>query len=92
MIRVIVLYPEEPDPGRYPEHVELARREAPEATIRHGRVLGAAAGEPRYRYYFEYEFADRDAWKRAQQGLMAAAEDAREMGLAPEAYFVELDA
>ena len=92
MIRVFVLYAEAPDPERYEQHVELNRREVPGATIRHGRVLGSASGESDVAYYFEYEFADRDAWKRAQQGLMAGAQDAQAMGLAPEAYFVELDA
>jgi len=40
MIRVFVLYEQAPDPERYAEHVELNRRETPEATIRHGRILG----------------------------------------------------
>ena len=50
MIRVVVLYEQEPDPERYAEHVELNRRETPEATIRHGRILGSPTGEPGYRY------------------------------------------
>ena len=91
MIRVFVLYEQAPDPERYAEHVELNRREAPEATIRHGRILGAPTGEPEYRYYFEYEFADRDAWKRSQQGLLNAAEDAQSLGIPFKVFFAEVD-
>ena len=90
MIRVFVLYDQEPDPDRYAQHVELSRREVPEATIRHGRILGSPQGEPEYRYYFEYEFADRDAWKRSQEGLMRAAEDAQALGIGFKVFFAEL--
>ena len=91
MIRVIVLYREAPDPERYAEHVELSRREAPGATIRHGRVLGTPQGESDLAYYFEYEFPDRDAWKSAQEGLMAGAQDAQEMGVDFRVYFAEIE-
>jgi len=91
MIRVFVLYPEQPPQERYAEHVELSRREVPESTVRHGRILGAPQGESKYAYYFEYEFADRDAWKRGQDGLMKAAEDAQAIGTPFEVYFAEID-
>jgi hypothetical protein len=91
MIRVFVLYEQEPEPERYAQHVELSRREAPEAMIRHGRILGSPQGEPQYRYYFEFEFADRDAWKRSQPGLVKSAEDAQELGVRFEAFFAEVD-
>ena len=90
MIRVFVLYPEPPDEERYPDHVELSRREVPEATIRHGRILGSPQGEPKYAYYFEYEFADRDAWKRSFDGLNRAAEDAQSLGKPFEVFFAEV--
>lgn len=64
MIRVFVVYEGEPDAERYEEHAELCRR-VPGATFRHGRVFGAPMGEPRYRYYAEFEFADKDAFKAA---------------------------
>ena len=44
MIRVFVLYSEQPDPGRYEQHVELARQQVPGAQIRHGPVLGGMLG------------------------------------------------
>jgi hypothetical protein len=90
MIRVFVLYEQAPEPERYEEHVELNRREVPEATIRHGRILGSPQGEPEYRHYFEYEFADRDAWKRSQDGLVRAAEDAQQLGVPFRVFFAEI--
>lgn len=91
MIRVFVLYGEEPEAGRYAEHVELSRREVPEASIRHGRILGSASGEAGYRHYFEFEFADRDAWKRSREGLERSAADAETLGIPFEVYFAEVE-
>ena len=91
MIRVFVLYREAPDPERYAEHVELSRREAPGATIRHGRILGSPSGKADYAHYFEYEFPDRDAWRSAQDGLVRAAEDAGGLGVPFDVYFAEIE-
>jgi hypothetical protein len=90
MVRVFVLYSEAPPPERYAEHVELSRREVPEATIRHGRIFGSPTGEPEYAYYFEFEFADREAFKAANQGLMKSAADAQEIGVPFKVFFAEL--
>ena len=57
MIRAFVVYEGEPDPARYEEHAELCRR-VPGGTFRHGAVFGAPLGEPRFRYYAEWEFPD----------------------------------
>jgi hypothetical protein len=92
VIRVFVVYSEPPDPERYAEHVALSRREVPSAAIRHGRVLGSASGDSDLAYYLEYEFPDRETWKQAQDGLMRAAEDARELGAPFRVYFAELSA
>ena len=91
MIRVIVLYPEAPDPERYDQHVELNRREVPTAAIRHGRILGTPQGDSDLAYYFEYEFPDRDTWKAAQDGLMRAAEDAQGLWVPCRVYFAEIE-
>ena len=64
MIRVFIVYEQEPDPERYEQHAELCRA-VEGGTFRHGKVFGAPMGEPRYRYYAEWEFADRDAFKAA---------------------------
>ena len=50
MVRVFVLYEQEPDPERYEEHAALCRR-VESSTFRHGKVFGSPMGEPRYRYY-----------------------------------------
>ena len=91
MIRVFVLYAQAPEPERYAQHVELSRREVPTATIRHGRVLGTPTGESDVAHYFEFEFPDRETWRAAQDGLMASARDAQEMGLPFRVYFAEVD-
>ncbi len=90
MIRVFVLYSEQPDPERYEQHVKLARQQVPGVETRHGRVLGGMP-DPDAAYYFEYEFPDRDAWKQAQDGLMAAAEDAKGLGVLFRVYFAEIE-
>ncbi len=91
MIRVFVLYPQAPDPGKYDGHVELSRREVPGATIRHGRILGSPTGKADAEYYFEYEFTDKDAWKAAQEGLIKTAEDAQGLGIPFKVYFAEIE-
>ena len=64
MIRAFVLYESEPDAAEYERHVELCER-VPGATFRHGKVFGSPTGEPKYAYYAEFEFPDRDAFKAA---------------------------
>jgi hypothetical protein len=91
MVRVFVLYPQAPDPERYEQHVELSRREVPGATIRHGRIFGSPEGAPEFAYYFEYEFADREALRAAGEGLAKGAEDARELGLPFKVFFAEVE-
>jgi hypothetical protein len=91
LVRVFVLYREEPPAERYAEHVELSRREVPEATIRHGRIFGSPSGEPKYKHYFEFEFADREAMKRSQAGLVKSAEDAQEVGVPFEVFFADVE-
>ena len=81
MVRAIVLYDEEPEAERYERHAELCRK-VPDATFRHGRVFGAPMGEPKYRYYAEWEWADRESFKAAARSeeFMATGKDAMEMG------------
>jgi hypothetical protein len=91
MVRVLVLYSEAPPAERYAEHVELSRREVPQATIRHGRIFGSPAGEPEYAYYFEFEFSDGDEFKAANEGLAKSAADAREIGVPFKVFFAEVE-
>jgi hypothetical protein len=91
MIRVFVLYETEPDDERFARHAELCRK-VPNATFRHGRVFGAPVGEPRYRYYAEWEFPDRDAFNAAArtEEFRATGTDAMEMGIPFHVHFAEV--
>ena len=94
MIRVFVLYEQEPEPDRYQDHAALCRK-VPGGMFRHGRVFGAPMGhEPPYKYYAEWEFQDKDAIKAATQSeeFMATGKDAREMGIPVKVMFADVDA
>jgi hypothetical protein len=92
MVRVFVVYESEPDPERYEQHVELCRK-VPGSTFRHGRIFGAPTGEPQYRYYAEWEFADMDAFKKAGRTdeFMATGKDGMAMGIPFHVHFAEVD-
>ena len=92
MVRAFVLYSEEPEPERYQRHVELCRL-VEGAVFRHGRIFGAPGGEPRYRYYAEWEFPDAEAFKAAARTpeFASTGKDAAEMGGRFEVMFAELD-
>ena len=91
MIRALVLYDEEPDRQRYAEHVELCLR-VPGATFRHGRVFAAPMGEPKHRYYAEFEWPDMDAFKAAARSpeFAETGKDAMAMGKSFTVQFAEL--
>ena len=92
MVRAFVLYESEPDSARYEQHAELCRK-VPGSTFRHGRVFGAPMGEPKFKYYAEWEFADMDAFKAAARTdeFMATGKDAMEMGVPFHVHFAEVD-
>ena len=91
MIRAFVVYEAEPDAARYEQHAELCRR-VPGGTFRHGRVFGAPMGEPRFRYYAEWEFADMDAFKTAARTpeFMETGKDAMAMGVPFHVHFADV--
>lgn len=91
MIRAVVLYDGEPDADRYAEHVELCRK-VPAAAFRHGRVFGAPLGEPKHKYFAEFEWPDLDAFKAAARGpeFAETGRDALAMGVPFSVEFVEL--
>jgi len=92
MVRAIVLYDEAPEPERYEQHVALCQK-VPGGTFRHGRVFGAPVGDPKYRYYAEWEFPDMDAFKIAARSdeFMATGKDAMEMGGRFTVMFADVD-
>ena len=91
MVRVFIVYESEPDADRYEEHADLCRR-VPGGTFRHGRVFGAPMGEPRYRYYAEWEFADRDSFKAAARTpeFAETGKDAAAMGIRFHVHFADV--
>jgi hypothetical protein len=82
VVRVFVLYDEEPDSQAYAEHAEVCRR-VPGGTFRHGKVFGGPIGDPPHRYYAEWEFPDMDAFRSATSSdeFTATGRDARDRGL-----------
>ena len=91
MVKVFVLYEQEPSAERFEEHAELCRN-VEGGAFRHGRVFGAPVGEPRFKYYAEWEFPDMDAFKSAArtQEFMATGKDAMEMGVPFHVHFAEV--
>jgi hypothetical protein len=91
MVRVFVLYEHEPDPERFEDHAELCRRVSG-GTFRHGRVFGAPVGEPRFKYYAEWEFSDMDAFRNAArtEEFAATGRDALAMGVPFHVQFAEV--
>jgi hypothetical protein len=90
MVRAFVLYEQEPDAARYERHAELCRKVQGE--FRHGKVFGAPMGEPTFRYYAEWEFPDRDAFKAAARTpeFAATGKDAMDMGVPFQVHFAEV--
>ncbi len=91
MIRAFVVYEIEPDDERYQEHADLCRR-VPGAIFRHGRVFAAPMGEPRYKYYAEWEFPDMEAFKAAARTpeFMETGKDAVAMGIPFHVHFADI--
>ena len=50
MVKVFVVYEQEPDQGRYEQHAELCRK-VPRGTLSTGRVFCAPMGEPGFHFY-----------------------------------------
>lgn len=91
MVRAFVVYEGEVDPARYEQHAELCRK-VPGGTFRHGPVFGAPMGEPRFRHYAEWEFADMEAFEAAARTpeFMETGRDATAMGVPFQVHFAEV--
>jgi hypothetical protein len=92
MVRVFVVYEGEPTPEQAKRHAEVCRQ-VPGATFRSGAVFGAPFGEPRYKWYGEMEFADRDDFKAASRTpeFAATGKDAASMGIPFHVHFAEIE-
>jgi len=92
MYRVIVLYEQEPDADSYAEHVAVCEA-VPSGVFRHGKIFGGPMGDPAHKYYAEWEFADKDAFKAAthSEEFMATGKDAYKRGLPqPSVMFADV--
>jgi hypothetical protein len=91
MIRVFVVYEQEPTPERYAAHVELCRR-VPGTTFRHGKVVRTLFGHELH-YYAEFEFPDLAAFQAASAGdeFRATGKDAAEMGYPHSVYVADIE-
>ena len=91
MVRAFVVYEAEPDPERFATHAELCRRVAG-GEFRHGRVFAAPVGDPRFRYYAEWEFPDMAAFQAAArtEEFLATGRGAMAMGIPFHVHFAEI--
>ena len=92
MIRAIVQYESEPDADRYARHVEEFVTKVDCSAFRHGRVFGSPFGEPSARYYAEFEWEDKAAFKEAvsSDSFAASGKDAMDMGIPFTVDFAEI--
>jgi len=92
VIRVFIVYDEEPDSERFERHAELCRQ-VEGGTFRYGKVFGAPMGEPLHRYYAEWEFPDMDAFKAAARTpeFAATGKDAMAMGIPFHVHFASIE-
>jgi hypothetical protein len=91
MIKVFVLYEQEPDPEVYLEHADLCGR-VEGGTFRHGKIFGSPTGQ-RYAYYAEWDFPDLESFKAASrtEEFAATGKHAAEMGIPFHVHFVDLE-
>jgi hypothetical protein len=91
VVRVFVVYEQEPPAARFEQHAELCRK-VEGGTFRHGKVFGAPMGEPKFKYYAEWEFADLDSFKSAArtEEFMATGKDAMDMGIPFHVHFAQV--
>ena len=93
MIRAIVQYESEPDADRYQQHIEEFVRPVECSSFRHGKVFGVPFGEPAYKYYAEFEWADMDSFKDAvkSEAFAASGKDAMAMGIPFTVHFASVE-
>jgi hypothetical protein len=91
MVKVFVLYEQEPEAARFEKHAELCRR-VQGGTFRHGKVFGAPTGQ-KFAYYAEWDFPDMDTFKEAArtEEFAATGRDAGEMGVPFHVHFADVD-
>jgi len=93
MIRAIVQYEAEPDPARYAQHVEDFVTKVDCSAFRHGRIFGSPFGEPKARYYAEFEWPDMASFKAAanSEAFAESGKDAIDMGIPFTIHFASIE-
>ena len=91
MVKVFVLYEQEPDAERFEQHAELCRR-VEGGDFRHGKVFGSPTGR-QFAYYAEWDFPDMDSFKAAArtEEFAVTGKDAAEMGIPFHVHFAEVE-
>jgi hypothetical protein len=91
MVKVFVLYEQEPEAERFERHAELCRRVSG-GTFSHGKVFGSPTAQ-RFAYYAEWDFPDMDAFKAAARTkeFAATGEDAVAMGIPFHVHFASVE-
>jgi hypothetical protein len=93
MVRAIIEYESEPDADRYRQHVEEYASKVSCSAFRHGKVFGSPFGDPKYRYYAEFEWDDMESFKAAANGeeFAASGKDAMSMGIPFTVHFASVE-
>jgi hypothetical protein len=93
MVRAIIQYETEPDPERYRQHVAEFVQPVSCSAFRHGKVFGSPFGEPKYRYYAEFEWPDMESFEAAVSSdeFAASGKDAMTMGIPFTVHFASVE-
>ncbi len=93
MVRAIIQYESEPDAARYKQHIDGFGSKVSCSAFRHGKVFGSPFGEPKFRYYAEFEWDEMDAFKEAanSEEFAASGRDAMAMGIPLTVHFAEIE-
>jgi len=93
VIRATIQYETEPDSERYAQHIAEFVQPIECSAFRHGKVFGSPVGEPKYRYYAEFEWDDMDAFKEAakSEAFAASGSDAAAMGIPFSVHFASVE-
>jgi hypothetical protein len=92
VVRAVILYESEPEPERYQQHLDEFVAKVGCDAFRHGKAFGAPFGDPPFRYYAEYEWADREGFKATvgTEEFAASGKDAMAMGIPFTATFIDI--
>jgi hypothetical protein len=92
VFRLVVQFERAPDPERYRQHLDDFVSKVSCKAFRQGPAIGSPFGEPVFKHYAEFEWADKEAFESATRSaeFNETGRDAMEMGIPFTATFVEL--